>query len=137
MASLFDIANINYIVDDKALKAEDFLSLAQKVWPGSYSKEMTAGALAKTINITAWHENVLIGCVRILSDGYYFGTIPEILVAPEYQKKGIGKAMMELAWEATPTSLFFGAQPGNEKFFEKLGYTKSMQSYMRRKPRIK
>lgn len=137
MDNLFDSANINYIVDDKELKADDFLSLAQKVWPGSYRKEMTASALAKTINITAWYENVLVGCVRILSDGYFFGTIPEILVVPEYQNRGMGKALMELAWEASPTALFFGAQPGNEGFFEKLGYTKSMQSYSRRKPRIK
>ena len=41
---------------------------------------------------------------------------------------------MELAWEHSPTSLFLGAQPGNEGFFEKLGYEKSMASYVKRKP---
>jgi ribosomal protein S18 acetylase RimI-like enzyme len=112
-----------------------FLYLAQKVWRGSYNKEMTQDALGKTINITAWNDGVLIGCVRILTDGYYFGTIPEIFVMPEYQKRGIGKKLMELAWEASPTSLFFGAQPGNETFFEKLDFTKSIQSYVKKKQR--
>ena len=126
---------IKYVIDDRQLAAEDFLNLAQKVWPGSYSKEMTQNALGKTINITAWNHDGLVRCVRILTDGYYFGTISEIFVMPEYQKRGIGKKLMELAWEASPTSLFFGAQPGNEVFFEKLDFIKSMQSYVKKKQR--
>jgi predicted GNAT family N-acyltransferase len=136
MNTLVDLAKINFIADDKELKAEDFLCLAQKVWLGNYSINMTQAALHRTINITAWNEdNILVGCVRILSDGYYFGTIPEILVTPEYQNYGIGRRLMELAWELSPTSLYFGAQHGNEGFFEKLGYVKSMQSYVRKKQR--
>lgn len=136
MSALISAAKINFIIDDKELSAEDFLNLAQKVWPGNYNKEMTQIALSKTINVTAWNdENTLVGCVRIITDGYYFGTISEILVMPEYQKHGIGKRLMELAWEVSPTSLFFGARPGNEGFFEKLGYIKSMQSYMKKKQR--
>lgn len=135
MTDLADILEVRYIVDDRELGADDFLKLAERVWPGSYDKDKTDGALARTMNITAWDGDLLVGCVRILSDGYFFGTIPEILVAPDYQKRGIGKRLMELAWEVSPTSLFFGAQSGNEGFFEKLGYTKSMQSYSKRKPR--
>ena len=89
--------------------------------------------LRKTINITAWDVEQLVGCVRFLSDGYFFGTLTEILVLPSYQRsyqrRGIGKRLMELAWEMSPTSLFFGAQPGIEEFFEKAGYEKSIQSF--------
>ncbi|CAM3333360.1 MULTISPECIES: GNAT family N-acetyltransferase [Brevibacillus] len=92
-------------------------------------------ALNNTINISAFDGNTLVGCLRILSDGYYFSTITEILVRSSYQGKGIGKKLMELAWDASPTSLFFGAQPGNEVFFEKLGYQKSMQSFEKKKAR--
>ena len=59
-------------------------------------------------------KNKLIGTVRILSDGYFFGTIPELMVDPEYQGQGIGKRLRELAWDASETSLFFGARPGKE-----------------------
>ncbi|MCM3733619.1 GNAT family N-acetyltransferase [Fictibacillus nanhaiensis] len=61
----------------------------------------------------------------------------EILVLPEFQQRGIGKRLMELAWEASPTSLFLGAQPGKESFFEKLGYTKGIQSFQKKKERKK
>jgi ribosomal protein S18 acetylase RimI-like enzyme len=129
------MVRIEYKEDDKDLNANQFLELAQEIWPGSYHEGCTKAALEKTINITAWNKEELIGCIRILTDGYYFGTVTEILVKPTYQRLGIGKQLMEIAWEKSPTSLFLGAQPGNELFFEKSGYEKSMQSYQKRKPR--
>jgi ribosomal protein S18 acetylase RimI-like enzyme len=127
--------DIKYITHDKSLSAEVFLSLVNNVWPGEYKESFAFEALQRTINITAWEKGRLIGCVRILSDGYFFGTISEILVLPDYQNKGIGKRLMQLAWEASPTSLFFGAQPGKESFFEKLSYTRGIQSYQKKKER--
>jgi GNAT superfamily N-acetyltransferase len=38
-----------------------------------------------------------VGCVRVLTDGYFFATIPEILVLPVYRRRGIG---WELMWRA-------------------------------------
>ena len=73
--------------------------------------------------------------MRILSDGYYFGTITELLVLPEYQKQGIGSKLLQLAKENAPTMLYFGAQPGAEMFYEKNGFQKSLQSYKIEKKR--
>ena len=47
----------------------------------------------------------------------------------------VGKHLMELARVASPTSLYFGAQPGNETFFEKAGFKKGVQSFWIAKPR--
>lgn len=127
---------MEYIVDDHKLNANVFLSLADSVWPGKYDLEKTQNALQKTINITAYNENRLIGCIRILSDGYYFGTITELLVLPGHQNKGIGSKLLNLAKDHTPTLLYFGAQPGVEAFYEKNGCQKGMQSYMIEKKRI-
>ncbi|MBD7963559.1 GNAT family N-acetyltransferase [Fictibacillus sp. Sa2CUA10] len=126
---------MTYIDDDQELCVSKFLSLVNAVWPGEYHEQFTKEALQKTLNITAWDHEKLVGCVRILTDGYFFGTITEILVSPGYQEKKIGKHLMELAFEHSPTSLFIGAQPGKEQFFEKLGYTKSIQSYQKKKQR--
>lgn len=119
-----------YKVDDKELNASVFIPFVNQVWPGDYDMEKTQAALSKTINITVYHDNKLIGCLRILSDGYYFGTITELLVLPEYQKQGIGSKLLQLAKDSTPTMLYFGAQPGLEAFYEKNGCPKSLQSYI-------
>ena len=126
---------IRYKADDQTVPISRFLGLAQRVWPRDYNADLAQQALRRTLNITAWDGDKLVGCVRILSDGYFFGTISEILVDPAYQRRGIGRRLMELAWEHAPTSLFLGAQPGNEGFFEKMGYERSMASYVKRKPR--
>lgn len=120
---------IHYINDDKNLRSDIFIEMANQVWPGSYDTELIQKAISKTINITAWDNDKLVGCIRILSDGYLFGTISEILVLREYQKQGIGRELMRRAIDISPTSLFFGAQPEAEGFYEKLNIEKSLQSF--------
>ena len=119
-----------YKVDDKELDASLFISFVNQIWQGDYDIERTQTALSKTINITVYDDQLLVGCLRILSDGCYFGTITELLVLPEYQRKGIGSRLLQLAKEHTPTLLYFGAQPGMEPFYEKNGCQKSLQSYI-------
>lgn len=126
---------MDYKVDDKELNASTFISFVNQVWRGNYDLERTQSALSKTLNITSYDHNVLVGCLRILSDGYYFGTITELLVLPEYQKHGVGSKLLQLAKESTPTMLYFGSQPGVEGFYEKNGCQKSLQSYTIEKKR--
>jgi GNAT superfamily N-acetyltransferase len=126
---------IAYLAPDPDLEAGTFLSLVQRVWPGSYEPVLIAAALTRTTNITAWDDERLVGCVRLLSDGYLFSTVPEILVDPAYQGQGIGRELMERAYMLAPSSIFLGTQAGNEDFFERLGYVQTMPGYVRRKQR--
>ena len=126
---------MNYKMDDKELNASTFISFANQVWQGNYDPERTQSALSKTLNITAYDDKRLIGCLRILSDGYFFGTITELLVLPEYQKHGVGSRLLQLAKDNTPTMLYFGSQPGVEGFYEKNGCQKGLQSYTIEKKR--
>ena len=116
---------MQYRINDHNLQA-----FVNKIWPGNYDMDKTQLALSKTINITAYDDGTLVGCLRILSDGYYFGTITELLVLPEYQKRGIGSRLLQLAKRDTPTMLYFGAQPGVELFYEKNGCQRSLPSYI-------
>ena len=127
---------IEYKVDDKEMNASFFVSFVNQIWQGDYNIERTQVALSKTINITAYDGNVLVGCLRILSDGYYFGTITELLVLPEYQQQGIGSKLLQLAKDNTPTMLYFGAQPGIEAFYEKNGCTEKPAILCNRKEGI-
>lgn len=68
---------MEYRVDNQELETSVFLSFVNKIWPGNYDVDKTRAALSKTLNITAYDGQVLVGCLRILTDGYYFGTITE------------------------------------------------------------
>ncbi len=125
--------DIKYTVRDDMLNVREFIDLANNVWPKDYKEEEMRIALSNTINITARDNGKLVGCVRILTDYTFFGTITEILVLPEYQGRGIGRFLMRLVEENTPTNLYFGARPGKEEFYDKLGYEKGMQSYVIKK----
>lgn len=65
----------------------------------------------------------IVGIGRLLSDGYVASAVFDMAVLPDYQRKGIGRRMMELLHEAVPrsTHLLF-AVPGVENFYRKLGY---------------
>ena len=79
-------------------------------------------ALTRTTNIGAWDDQRLVGAVRVLTDGYFFATVAEILVDPDYRRRGIGRELMFRALASAPRgTLFFGAQPPSVGFFEKLG----------------
>ena len=126
---------MEYRIDDRQLNASAFIEFANKVWPGNYDENKTSAALARTLNITAYDGKMLVGCLRILTDGYFFGTITELLVLPSYQRKGIGSRLLQLAKENTPTTLYFGAKPDVQEFYEKNGCLKGLQSYTIHKKR--
>jgi GNAT superfamily N-acetyltransferase len=114
---------VEYRDGKSAFGAESFVTLARRVWPRDYDRAQTAMALDRTINIGAWVGEELVGSVRILSDGYFFSTVPELMVEPQYRRRGIGRELMHRALDLAPGGrLFFGAQPGNEEFFERSGF---------------
>jgi GNAT superfamily N-acetyltransferase len=114
------MATIKY--SDDGFRAEAFLALAERVWPRPYDLAAATAALTRTTNIGAWADERLVGAVRVLTDGYFFATIPEILVDPDYQRRGIGRELMFRALANAPRgALFFGAQPQSLGFFAKLG----------------
>ena len=109
---------MRYLVDDAALDPAAFLALANSVWPGEYDVEKTRQALGKTLNITAYHQGQLIGCLRILTDGCYFGTITEVLVLPAFQKQGVGSQLLSLA-RAIPRPCYTSGPSQERKAFTK------------------
>jgi GNAT superfamily N-acetyltransferase len=119
------------IVYRAGFAAEAFLALAQRVWPRDYSLAAAGDALTRTTNIGAWDGDRLVGSVRLLTDGHFFATITEILVDPEYQRRGIGRRLMELALDHAPRGkMAFGAQPEAVAFFERIGCERRLTSFV-------
>ena len=121
---------MEYRVDDRSLTPDGFLAFVDQIWPGDYDAERTRAALARTLNLTAYDSGRLVGCLRILTDGYFFGTITELLVLPSHQRRGIGSRLLRLARAHTPTLLYFGAQPEAESFYEKNGCRRSLAAFV-------
>jgi GNAT superfamily N-acetyltransferase len=114
---------------------DEFLSLGQRVWPGDYGLAEVTRALAATTNRGAWDGEVLIGSVRLLTDGYFLATIPELLVDPAYRRRGIGRELMRRVLARAPRGrLVFGAQPESAGFFERIGCERRLVSFAVRHP---
>jgi ribosomal protein S18 acetylase RimI-like enzyme len=123
------------LVFREGFEVAEFISLVQRVWPRDYSRQAAADALERTINIGAWDGPRLVGSVRLLTDGYFFATIPEILVDPDYRRLGIGRRLMELALERAPRGkVFFGARPESVAFFEQIGCRRTLTGFDAERP---
>lgn len=121
------------------LSPEEFIGISQANGWGvhkTYDLKKVEKALAQTQLIVCIRneEGKLLGCARALSDELFFTTVPDIFVHPDYQARGYGRMLMEIIKEKLGhTSIFLGAQSGNEVFFEKLGFEKGLQSYQFKK----
>lgn len=44
--------------------------------------------------VTAWHDDKIVGCGRMISDGYCYAWIHDVAVHPEYRRQNIGRELM-------------------------------------------
>lgn len=83
--------------DDRDLPLEQVLRLYHSVfWSSAKKPEQLRLALqgSHTV-ITAWDGSLLVGLGSAISDGHLVVYYPHLLVLPDYQNKGIGRAIME------------------------------------------
>jgi ribosomal protein S18 acetylase RimI-like enzyme len=73
--------------------------------------------------VTAWHNARLIGAARALSDGVCNSTLFDVGVLPEFQKRGVGRGLMQALMAGLEhTRLYLTSTFGNEPFYRKLGF---------------
>lgn len=76
--------------------------------------------------ISAYSGEKLIGCGRIISDGYLHAFITEMIIAPDFQNQGIGKeiisALVNKALDHGITDIQLFCAKGKEKFYLKNGF---------------
>jgi ribosomal protein S18 acetylase RimI-like enzyme len=67
----------------------------------------------------------LLGFGRAISDGAYQAAIYDVAVIPDFQKKGIGKLVIDTLVDSLPGCNFIlYASPGKEDFYRKLNFRK-------------
>lgn len=72
--------NLDILINSLHCWVKDYYNDETKIFrkSGNYDLNKTNSTLSKTINITAYNENTLIGCLKILTDSYYFRTQPGV-----------------------------------------------------------
>lgn len=85
------------IKEDAGLDFDQVLKMYKLAeWSSSKKPELLKKALENSHHVvTAWDGDKLVGLGNAISDGYLVVYYPHLIVLPEYQKKGIGKMIMQ------------------------------------------
>ena len=80
---------------------------------------------ASHTTVFLYHGDSLIGFGRAISDDVYQAAIYDCAVLPEFQGKGIGKAIMDnILSQVSHCNVILYASPGKEGFYQKHGFRK-------------
>ena len=73
--------------------------------------------------VTAWHNDLLVGISRALSDFSFCCYLSDLAVDEKYQHKGIGKELIRLTHEKSGknTTLILLAAPKAAEYYPKIG----------------
>ena len=108
---------------------EEIFSLYQSVGWVNYINNplMLKNAFEHSLKIyAAYIDNKVIGIIRIVGDGYSVILIQDILVYPEYQREGIGTALLQHVLEEYKNvyqkHLLTDNTPKTIQFYKSLGF---------------
>lgn len=81
-------------------------------------------ALDRTWNVVARNDDRVVGIGRLLDDGALYATIWDMIVDPDYQQRGVGRALLDLmlARAAARTIVALVATPHGRPLYESVGF---------------
>lgn len=119
------------ITFDNHLTYEEHCFLRDKVnWTPVSLRQHNAAMEKSLFIIVVRHSGKCIGMSRAVGDGGYLLLLGEVIVLPEYQQKGIGRAMMSrfldfaerTRHEGETVMINLMSAKGKEEFYEKFGF---------------
>ena len=119
---------------DIELPEEKIVALYDAVGWSSYTNE--PANLMKAISnasyvVTAWNGDTLIGLARCLSDDVSIFYLQDILVHPEHQRAGVGRALLTNCIErfehVRQRVLITDDEEKQRQFYESLGYVNTKE----------
>lgn len=120
--------NIRY---DHNLEVADYNKLrASAGWGTMPEKQAQAGLNRSDFVIAAKNDHETIGMSRVLTDGGCVALILDVVVLPQYQGHGIGRALMQAVMayiegridEGEVSHICLMAAKGKEGFYKKFGF---------------
>jgi GNAT superfamily N-acetyltransferase len=120
-----------YKVELKAPALDEFANLRKQVkWQNPDYKTLKASIENSLFWVTVYDTDKLIGTGRVIGDGAMYFYIQDIIVAPSYQKQGIGHLVMTHIENYLTNTCSNGATVGllsahgKESFYTHYGYVK-------------
>lgn len=83
-----------------------------------------------TVVVSAWAEDQLVGCVRVLSDRMFRSILYDLAVMPEFQNQGIGKELVRRCMEHFPGSEWLVQTQTAAGFYEKIGFKPNQDVFL-------
>jgi len=115
---------------EKLPTAEEYNRLRKAVGWGTYQEVVIEKALPNSLyGVCAYQAGELVGMARIIGDGGMVYYIQDVIVLPDYQRRGIGTQMMDQvmaylrAHASQNTIIGLMSAKGKEAFYEKYGFT--------------
>ena len=116
---------------DNILQAEDFVRLRIETGFAEVPVEHARKALQNGLpNVSAIYHGELVGMGRLVGDGAMYWYLQEIIVLPEFQRKGIGTMIVNHLIDYAKANSITGkfttiggvSAKGKEPFYEKMGF---------------
>lgn len=111
---------------------KQILELYDSVGWGNYTNNppMLESAIQHSLKVVAaFIDEKLVGILRAVGDGYSIIYIQDIIVLPQYQRKGLGKSLVEKIDDLYPQVyqklLLTDNRPTSIKFYENCGFSLS------------
>lgn len=110
----------------------DLMELYGSVGWSNYtdSPEMLAAAMAGSAKVvSAWSGELLVGLARVISDGVTIWYLQDILVRPDFHRRGVGRTLVRHALEGyggvRQKVLLTDDEAVQKAFYESLGFSEA------------
>jgi predicted N-acetyltransferase YhbS len=84
------------------------------------------------LTLTAWHGNRLVGVSRTLTDFTYVAYLADLAVDAEYQRKGIGKRLIEETRKrlGKDCMIVLFAAPNANEYYSRIGFRPNTRGWV-------
>ncbi|MDR1020278.1 MAG: GNAT family N-acetyltransferase [Synergistaceae bacterium] len=112
------------------LTADELTDLWRAVGWGEVNGIQAETGVKNSVNAVAKDDGRTIGCARLVTDGGYQVLLADVMVHPDYQRRGIGTALVKklleyLEQKRLPGQWYFislMSNKGKENFYKQLGF---------------
>lgn len=123
---------------ENVLTVTDFIRLFQSAGWGNVNEKLVQVSLENSyVTFAVEEEGKIVGMARLLGDGGMAFYLKDVVIQPEYQGRGIGKALVEHVENYIKNQLEDGwcsclelmSAKGKEEFYKKVGFVERPTEY--------